>query len=327
MTIEILVVDDSPILAQETAALVAAGVQLEAGYASDSTSALRLLEQYPITVAVLDQRMEPDISGTELFQRMRLIRPNLRAIMLTGEAERDEVGRALELGFSDYLPKGRIRELPNRVLIQYVKEAVVSIDENAEDQEVLLWSRRRWPWSRRGAEVRLVSKRIVAGRFVDNDEWVTVLQLNAGEERKITHQVARSTSVTVEEQSQRSLQANVGLKTEAVAEITSALQSTLSRSLKVSNSSQTTHTDSSEQTFRLPAELAPGSIYVRARLFQRAPIYRKIVVTLAVSCTCCDMSFRTPIVVIQSTGALATRHADHMSDQTVSVVDTGDVLF
>jgi CheY-like chemotaxis protein len=323
---EVLVVDDSPQLAQETAALINVGAQLETGFASDSTTALQMVEQHPISVVVLDQRMGTDLSGTELFQRLCAVRPDIRAIMLTGEAGPDEVGQALELGFRDYLPKGRIADLPGRVLLQHVKSKVTDLEQHTKLENLLLWPRRPRLRLRRGAEIRLVSRRVVEERFVDPSSWMTVLQVNAGEERRIARQVTRSASVVVEERSQRTLQANIGLKTHSVGEVTSALQSVLAESSKWTHTVNNSATDSTEQTFRLPAEPdAPGPVYVRARLYQRAPVHRKILVTLSAVCKCCDLSTRIPVVVLQDVGLLATRHEDHMSDQSVRVVETGDV--
>lgn len=325
MRTEVLVVDDSAQLAQETASLISIGTQLEAGFASDSATAVLMVEQNPVSIVVLDQRMDADLSGTQLFQRLRAIRPGIRAIMLTGEAEADEVGQALELGFSDYLPKGRIAELPSRVLMQHLKSRIADLEQRTDLENVLLWPRRR-RFLRRGAEIRLLNRRVLEDRFVDPASWVTVLQINAGEEHRISHQVTKSASVVVEEQSQRSLQASIGLKAHSVGEVTSALQSVLGESVKRTRSIDSSTMDSSEQTFRLPAEPDPPSpVYVKARSFQRAPIYRKVLVTLSVVCRCCDLSTRIPMIVLQDACLLATRHEDHMSDQSVRLVETGDI--
>lgn len=325
MSTEILVVDDSAQLAQEAAALITVGAQLEADFASDSAAALQIAEQHPISVVVLDQRMGADLSGTQLFQRLRALQPDIRAIMLTGEAGPDEVGQALELGFHDYLPKGRIAELPARVLLQHLKGKISALEQHTELEDVRLWPRRSRRW-RRGAEISLASRRVIDERYIDSASWVTVLQVNAGEERRITRQVVRSESVVVEEQSQRSLQANIGLGTHALSELTSALQSVLSESSRYARTIDNTTTDNTEQTFRLPMEPeTPGPVYVRARLFQRAPVYRKLLVTLSARCRCCGISTRIPVIVLQDSGLLATRHEDHMSDRSVQIVETGDI--
>jgi hypothetical protein len=247
--------------------------------------------------------------------------------MLTGEAGPDEVGQALELGFHDYLPKGRIAELPGRVLLQHVKSQVAGLEQHTQAENILLWPRRRrWPWARRGAEIRLISRRIVDERFINPDDWVPVVQVNSGEEHRIASQVTQTSSIVVEEQSQQTLQANIGLKARSLGEITSALQSVLTASSRLTRTVDNSSTESTEQTFRLPEEPeTPETVYVRARLYQRAPVYRKVLVTLSAACSCCGLSTRIPVVVLQDIGLLATRHEDRMSDGTVRVVETGDI--
>lgn len=62
--------------------------------------------------------------------------------MLTGEAGPDEVGQALELGFHDYLSKGRITELPARVLLQHVKGKISALEQYTELENLRLRQRR-----------------------------------------------------------------------------------------------------------------------------------------------------------------------------------------
>jgi DNA-binding response OmpR family regulator len=326
VTTEILVVDDSAELARQAAELITVGVQLPAVHASDSKSAREIVEQNPIAVVVLDQRMGADLPGTELFGVLKKLRPDMRAIMLTGEAEADEVGAAFEVGFHEYLHKGRIAELPDRVRLHYLKHRAERVAELTENQDKLLWPRRGWLRVLRRDEIRLLTVTVVEPRFVDPADWVTIIQLNAGEERKLSRQVARNVSLVLEEQSQRSLQATLRLAPRALDAVTAALQSTLSRSFKKTRTISDTVTDSSEQIFKLPPEPeAPSEPYVRARLFKRAPIQRKVLVTLAVSCRCCGLRNVIPLVVFQDTDLFATQHEDRMSDGTVKVVETGDV--
>ncbi|TQE33863.1 response regulator, partial [Streptomyces ipomoeae] len=203
-------------------------------------------------------QMRRRLSGTELFQRLRAVRPDVRAIMLTGEAGADEVGQALALGFHDYLPKGRIAELPGLVLLQHLKGRGADLEQRTEAENVLLWPRRR-PWwrRRRGAEIRLISRRVVADRFVDPAGWVTVVQVNAGQEHRIASQVTRTSSIVVEEQSRRTLQANVGLKTRSLGEITSALQTVLGDMSRRTRTVDDSTTDSSDRSGRGGASLTP----------------------------------------------------------------------
>jgi CheY-like chemotaxis protein len=325
MSAEILIVDDSEGLALNTAEFVENKLRMPVAHAITSRAAIEIVEQNPVAVVVLDQRMEGDLSGTDLFLRLTQIKPRIRAIMLTGQAEGDEVGQALRLGFRDYLPKSRIAELPVLVLRQYLQHETET-SENGRADDVLIWPPRPWlrPWRR--YEIRLKTVVVVDGRVVDPLSWQTLLQINAGEERKLTRQLTSSRVVALEESSQKSLKASLALNNRALVALTSSLEHTLASSLKTAVSTTQTAVSTTEQLFKLPTE--PGDtqqVFVRARLFQAAPITHRIVVTVLMRCRCCDLSKFLPLVIVQETGLIATRHQDYMSDGSVRIVETGDV--
>jgi hypothetical protein len=84
--------------------------------------------------------------------------------------------------------------------------------------------------------------------------------------------------------------------------------------------------DRSERTFSLPDQedpAAPDSI--RARHFQQAPVFKKIVVTLRIQCKRCGLRNLVPIVVLADTGLVATRHQDYLNNGSVQVFDTGKI--
>jgi CheY-like chemotaxis protein len=325
MNPEILIVDDSEGLALNTAKFVENTLKMTVAHAVTSQIAIETVEQNPVAVVVLDQRMEGDISGTDLFLRLAQIRPQIRAIMLTGQAQGDEVGQALRLGFRDYLPKSKIAELPVRVLQQYLQyETETSKNEYAHD--LLLWPPRPRlrPWRR--YEVRLKAVIIVDARVIDPSSWQTLLQINAGEEKKLTRQLTSSHVVTLEESSQESLKSSLALNNRALASLTSSIESTLTSSSKTSISTTQTAVSTTEQIFKLPAEPSGmNMVFTRARLLQAAPICRRIIATVLMRCRCCDLSRFLPLMMIQETGVVATRHEDHLSDGSVTIVDTGDV--
>ena len=74
-------------------------------------------------LSVIDQVM-PVLKGTELFHKIRQIDPNVLAIMLTGEATKEELAKAINVGFSFYLSKNEISKLSNYVLDLFTKYEV-----------------------------------------------------------------------------------------------------------------------------------------------------------------------------------------------------------
>lgn len=105
---EILVVDDNLQAAKEVARLINLQTRLEAVATDDPEEAVTILKENPIKVALLDQRM-PKKDGTALFKDLRRVDSSVRAIMLTGEADANEVGDALNLGFPITSTKAQLR--------------------------------------------------------------------------------------------------------------------------------------------------------------------------------------------------------------------------
>jgi CheY-like chemotaxis protein len=294
-------------------------------YATTSRAALDIAEQQQVAVAVLDQRLDGDISGTDLFLRLRRVRPGIKAIMLTGQALGDEVGQALRLGFDDYLAKSNIAELPVRVMQQYLRH-VADTAGGQNELDILVWPARPWmkPWQR--LEIRARSLAVVEDRVIDHDAWRTLQQVNAGEERKVTHQLTSSQVTTLEESSQNALKATLSLNNRALSALTASLENTLTVTAKQSLATTNTSVSTTEQLLKLAAEPTDTSqVFVRARLFQAAPVRRKVVVTLRLHCGCCQLARYLPLVMMQDTGLVATRHKDHMSDGTIREVETGDI--
>lgn len=102
----VLVVDDEePVRAVTRQALTALGLRVL--LASDGVSALDLLgtpEGDTIDLVLLDLTM-PGLPGDETLRRLRLHRPHLRAIVMSGYSEGETMKRCAALGVVGYLPK------------------------------------------------------------------------------------------------------------------------------------------------------------------------------------------------------------------------------
>jgi CheY-like chemotaxis protein len=329
MSTQVLIVDDNVEFARRAARLVTARTELVAEYTADPATACAIVERQPVAVAVLDERM-PQLAGTALFPKLKKIRPELRVLMLSGEAGADEVGMAFELGYNGRLSKGRISDLPERVqqeYIQYLTESSVNLAARPE----IVWPRRRRfglqvPRLLRRTEILLISIEELAAPPIDADAWTTVLQLNVGEERKLVYQLASTTSLTIERASQEVLKGVLNLKARPLAALASSIEASAMSSSRRSHSATQVATRSMEQTFQLPTSDDPSNArYVRARHFQQAILQRKFLVTLRVRCRCCGIYNIVPIVVLQNTDKIATRHLDYLNDNSETLVNTGTV--
>src|SRR5262249_27066112 len=146
---------------------------------STKDDAIDTVRNYPIAVVVLDQRM-PEISGTDLYSALRDISPRLRAIMLSGEADTEEVGQALDLGYKRYLHKTEFRELPALVLREYTKYQL-DVARSSEFEPVYLFSVRHLFGLRGLTEFWLQGVFVEDETFIHKDGWRLIHQINCGE--------------------------------------------------------------------------------------------------------------------------------------------------
>jgi CheY-like chemotaxis protein len=320
----VLVVDDDLVFANSIAELIRRRTTLTVVSTNDPDEAIEVATRESISVAVLDQKM-PIKSGTELFSAIKLVDPKLRAIMLTGEASADEVGAALALGYSQYLPKGKIEDLPNLVLREYAAhQADVAIDVATRELTVLSRGRKRYLlWGSRNI-CKLADLVDLGESHIDDDLWEPILQLNAGEQREHTATWAASSALTLERQIASSLKQTVDLKGVPIPQIAASLEASLAETIRSESTRNQSLSETKGQIFKLPEQPAtPDVDYVRSRNFERAPVYRRFLATLAITCDQCSTTSLAPVTLRYFTGRFATRHRDYRSDGTESIVPTG----
>ena len=72
--------------------------------AEDGPTAIELAQKHDIDVAILDIRMA-GMSGIEVLERLRFVRPEIEAIMITAFETTDTIRQALRLRACDYINK------------------------------------------------------------------------------------------------------------------------------------------------------------------------------------------------------------------------------
>lgn len=107
--IRVMVVDDHPMWRDAVARdLTGAGYDVVAT-ASSGAQAVRVMPAARPAVIVLDLQL-PDISGVEVIQRLLLIDPRVRVLMLSASGEHADVLEAVKAGATGYLVKSAGRE-------------------------------------------------------------------------------------------------------------------------------------------------------------------------------------------------------------------------
>lgn len=125
--VEILLVDDDPIILKILAEYLGAE-GYRTGTAANGQEAWELLQKEPhrFSAMILD-RMMPKMSGIDLLHKIRTmtVLHRMPIIMLTGHAEREDVGAAMIAGVYDFLYKPIDRDLLLLVLRRALRDRAV----------------------------------------------------------------------------------------------------------------------------------------------------------------------------------------------------------
>jgi DNA-binding NtrC family response regulator len=104
MKIPLLIVDDNPDACRMAARLIGWAGDYETDTATDVFAALEMMEHKPYALTIIDYQM-PGLNGIELFRRMKEVRPDIKAIFLTGFTTIDVVFPAIDAGVLRVLAK------------------------------------------------------------------------------------------------------------------------------------------------------------------------------------------------------------------------------
>ena len=73
--------------------------------AENKDTAINLAQENEIDVALLDIRLAVGVSGIDVLDRLKFLKPDIEAIMMTGHAPTDTILKALRLGACEYIYK------------------------------------------------------------------------------------------------------------------------------------------------------------------------------------------------------------------------------
>ncbi len=121
--IKVLLVDDEPDFMEPLTNRLTLR-KLSVLNATNGADALKLLDQEPVDVVVLDVKM-PGMSGLEVIRHIKKAHPLVEVIMLTGHANLEVSIEGMELGAFDYLLKPAvIDELVYKIQDAYQKKSL-----------------------------------------------------------------------------------------------------------------------------------------------------------------------------------------------------------
>jgi two-component system response regulator HydG len=133
MSVILVVDDDAPIREALAAGLKKSGHEIIA--AATGAAALEEVRRQPVDLAIIDLKL-PDIEGTDLFEALRIIRPEAIAIMISGAATVNDAVTALKKGIYDFITKDfRMHDL--RKVVSKALETQQILAENQRLRQAL----------------------------------------------------------------------------------------------------------------------------------------------------------------------------------------------
>ncbi|MBM4275323.1 MAG: sigma-54-dependent Fis family transcriptional regulator [Deltaproteobacteria bacterium] len=133
MSVILIIDDDAPTREALEAGLKKLGHEIHT--AGTGAQALDEVRRFPPDLAIIDLRL-PDMTGTELFGALRILRPEAIAIMISGHATVDEAVSALKRGIYDFITKDfRMQDL--RKVVSKALETQKLIVENQRLRQAL----------------------------------------------------------------------------------------------------------------------------------------------------------------------------------------------
>ncbi len=314
---EIIVIDDAPDAANDFAALIEAQTGLKVQPFMNHQELLDFVSHVYVKIAILDQVM-PEIRGTELFEEIRKINPNIKAIMLTGEATKEEVAKAMNSGFSLYLSKGDISLLPHKVLEIYTEyELSISKDlRNKVKTELFpFWKRIFSPYS-------LVSCTPYGPQRIAK-EGEPILDIYEGEEKEWNSNLTIENRINIEERSEKKLETEFSVSTEWIKDLAAKINSSIATQFSKQFSLTTQQNTSQRRTYRIPQPTGGAGISVSRRVIEQFPIFQYYHVVIQKVCRWCKQTKSISIIVSKQTNRVKTQQTDYLSDNTKKVIDLG----
>lgn len=83
--------------------------------------AIDYLVENTVDLVVLDMLMAPGINGRQTYERIIKVRPNQKAVVVSGFSESEDVSRTMRLGASGFLKKPYSIEQLGRIIKEEMK--------------------------------------------------------------------------------------------------------------------------------------------------------------------------------------------------------------
>lgn len=320
---EILVVDDDLEAAQAFADLLVAKIKIGTIAECDPKRALQHVRQNEIKVVVLDQRM-PQMSGTDLYRDIQKENPYIQAVMLTGEADREEVAEAMgQLHYAAYLEKRDLDSLHKKVILAYSKyeESMVLQKENRCYKRLYIFN----PLKNRffTQKIDILSIESVNDNIIFSNNWRTNFILDADErEQQDTYEFEDEIIVTTGYDIKTTTKFTGALS--VLPTFRSEIDTAITETFNLNRRLKKRTTKKVKNIYRLQDHAEAGKKVVK-KIFESCPVYSQYHILLRKVCRFCKSVHIMPMTVYKRQHKETTKVTIYYTDGSIKIIDTGYV--
>ena len=320
---EILVVDDEISAAKDYAKLVQDKLGINTIACDEPNEAIRIVKDYNIKVAILDQVM-PKKTGNELLKDILLLKPDIKSLLLTGEATSEQVGTALNTGFKKYLGKSNIADLCSVVLDlyqQYELDILAKYNLPAPVDLILNLS------SKMGlVKYYLISCDPIKGsEKLDKSQSSQLVEIFVGEEKEYETGISLNNDLVIESSIEAEITSNLSLSDNALKTLEEKLNTAISKQYKVTTNKSASIQERSRRKINLPDQ-SPDvkETYITRRTIDQVPYYQDYRVIIKSVCRLCHCTKVFAYIISKPTGKYQLIQTDYLSDGTPKVIPIGE---
>lgn len=317
---EVLVIDDDMRTAEAYAELITVSCGIQSCTSSNKQESLDCLRNNPIKIVLLDEKLDGwGISGSMLFPLLKQIKPDLKIIMVTGQASAEDILNADSLKYAAKLHKNNISKLPEliyRIYAEYERDLAQNIiNKNPFYKE---WKFKLFHIGY--IKYFLIDYKIINENYTESSGWKTVDRINQGEQRskEVVIEFSNSEKISISQE----FKSNINTTNTFLSKLNYALDSSISSHEECVNAKKET----TKQTTEL--SIQDGEMFenkkVISKVYEENQVYKQLLIHIRKVCDFCDEYSIIPLIIHQPVNKKIFRLKVYTDDNCEHIIDTGD---